>query len=187
MKHAFILAGGRSRRFGSDKTALQRDGHLILADVVAMLQNLNHDVTILGPDAGHLATLPCRILPDQTTYDGALPAIIHAFEIIKCERALVVAADMPFLNPDVVRLMWQHDASCNLVTLEGGIFPAIYSRSAVPTMQILADFGCRRMHDLHAHLAKNTDIIPKTEWFAQDPTAASLLNINSPEDFDGCP
>ncbi len=183
MRHAFILAGGRSRRFGSDKTALQRDGRLVLADVVTMLQALDHDVTILGPDTGHLAMLPCRILPDPTTYDGALPAIIHAFEKMKCNRALVVAADMPFLQPDVVRLMWRYGGSQDLVILEGGIFPAIYSQNAMPTMQTLMRSGTRRLHDLYRALQEKTHTVPRVEWYIPDPSALSLRNINTPKEW----
>lgn len=183
MKHAFILAGGRSRRFGSDKTALQRDGRLVLADVVAMLQGLNHDVTILGPKGGHLSTLACRVIPDATTFDGALPAIRHAFDGVACDRALVVAADMPFLNPDVVRLMWNYDAPCDLVVLEGGIFPAIFSRSAIPAMQDLIQSEGRRLHDLYTRLMATTHVIPKSQWCSKDPEALSLRNINTPEDW----
>lgn len=183
MKHAFILAGGRSRRFGSDKTALTRDGRLVLADVVTMLKGLHHDVTILGPNADHLVTLPCRIIPDEKTYDGALPAIIHAFDVTQCDRALVVAADMPFLQPDVVQMMWHHDGPCDLVVLEGGIFPAIYSSSAISAMQNLVETGCRRLHDLYTRLAENTHVIPEPQWRAIDPEALSLRNINTPEDW----
>lgn len=182
-QHALILAGGRSRRFGSDKTALTRNGRLVLADVVAMLQGLLYAVTILGPDTPHLATLPCRILPDETTYDGALPAIVQAFETLDCDRALVVAADMPFLHPNVVRLMWRHDDSCDLVVLEGGIFPAIYARSALPVMRDFIASGGRRLQDLHVRLQSNTHIIPESRWRLVDPVAASLRNINTPEEW----
>lgn len=183
LKHAFILAGGRSRRFGRDKTALRKNGRLVLADMVAMLQGLHHDVTVLGPDTGHLATLSCRVIPDETLYDGALPAIIHAFDVTDCDRALVVAADMPFLQPDVVRLMWRHKGPCNLVTLEGGIFPTIYSCSALPVMRNLVKSGGRSLQDLHACLEATTHTIPESEWRIQDPDAASLRNINTPEDW----
>lgn len=182
-QHALILAGGRSRRFGSDKTALTRNGRLVLADVVAMLQGLLYAVTILGPDTPHLATLPCRILPDETKYDGALPAIVHAFDALQCDRALVMAADMPFLQPGVVRLMWQYVAPCDLVVLEGGIFPAIYSRSALPTMRDFMVSGGRRLRDLHARLAPRTHTLPESCWRIPDPDGMSLRNINTPEDW----
>lgn len=183
MKHAFILAGGRSRRFGRDKTALRKNGRLVLADMVTMLQGLGHDVTILGPNRDHLVTLACRIIPDATPYDGALPAIIRALDIMGCDRALIVAADMPFLQPEIVRLMWQHDAPCDLVVLEGGTFPAIYSRSALPMMWDFIKSGSRRLQDLHARLKPNTHIIPESCWRIHDPEAASLCNINIPEDW----
>lgn len=183
MSHAFILAGGRSCRFGSDKTALRRDGRLVLADVVTLLKELHHDVTILGPGAGHLSTLLCRVLPDATPYDGALPAIIHAFENTDCDRALVVAADMPFLQANVIRMMQCHGDPHDLVVLEGGTFPAIYSRSAVSVMQSMVQSGSRRMQDLHARLADKTHVIPATQWRIIDPEGLSLHNINTPEDW----
>lgn len=183
LKHAFILAGGRSCRFGSDKTALRRSGRLVLADVVAMLKELQHDVTILGPSTGHLSTLLCRVIPDETSYNGALPAIIHAFEVVACERALVVAADMPLLQPDVIRMMECHGDPHDLVVLEGGTFPAIYSRWAVSEMREMVKSDLRRFQDLHARLAATTHTIPESQWRIVDPQGLSLRNINTPEDW----
>lgn len=183
MKQAFILAGGRSSRFGSDKTALRRDGRLVIADVVAMLQEHHHDVTILGPNSDHLASLACRVISDEVTFDGALPAIITAFDLLACDRAIVIAADMPFLQPDVVQMMWRYEGPCNLVVLEGGIFPAIFSSSAIPVMQDQLKSGSRRLHDLHTRLSATTHVIPKSQWSAGDPEALSLRNINTPEDW----
>lgn len=183
MKHAFILAGGRSCRFGSDKTALRRNGRLVLADVVAMLKGLQLDVTVLGPGTGHLATLPCRVIPDSTPYDGALPAIIHAFEKTICDRALVLAADMPFLQPDVIRMMQCHGDPYDLVVLEGGIFPAIYSQNALIEMREMMKTESRRLHELHARLAPKTHVIPASQWRIIDPDGSSLRNINTPEDW----
>lgn len=183
LKHAFILAGGRSCRFGSDKTALRRNGRLVLADVVTMLKELQYEVTILGPSTGHLSTLLCRVIPDEISFNGALPAIIRAFDVVGCDRALVMAADMPLLQPDVIRMMACHGDPYDLVVLEGGTFPAIYSCRVVVEMQEMVKFDDRRFQALHARLADTTHTIPESQWRIVDPDGLSLRNINTPEDW----
>lgn len=183
-KCAVILAGGQSRRFGRDKTALTLDGELLLARLVSMLRAEEFEVTLLGPPKAHFTALNCRIVPDTTPHEGPLPAIANALAQLPADRMLVVAADMPFLTPEMVQLLWQSSPVSALTYLEGEVLPAVYAKSALPTLQTLVASGERRLHHAHSTLHTVAHVIPTTIWTAIDPPHHSLANINCPEDWN---
>lgn len=182
-KCAVILAGGQSRRFGRDKTALIHNGRLLIAPLVEMLRDEAFDVTLLAPPKAHFAELHCHILPDHTPHEGPLPAIAGALERLDAERILVIAADMPFLTPSIARLLWLAAPSSALTYLEGEVLPAVYAKSALPTMRALVTNGERRLHRAHAALCSQAHMISIPVWKSIDPLCRSLTNINSPEDW----
>ncbi|PIR21410.1 MAG: hypothetical protein COV45_01295 [Deltaproteobacteria bacterium CG11_big_fil_rev_8_21_14_0_20_47_16] len=185
-KHALILAGGRSRRFGSDKTALSVNGKTLLSQLVENLNNDGCDISVLGPKHAHLLALGCRVIPDKSLYDGALVAIADAMELIKCDAAFVVAADMPFPNLNVIQLMWSQLNGYRAVFLENATLPAIYSASAIPVMRSLLESSERRLGQLNAATEPYSHYIPKSLWSSLDPQEWTTRNINFPEDWECC-
>lgn len=185
-KPAFILAGGQSRRFGRDKTALQVRGRLLLADLVATLHATGHEVCILGPQESHLLSLGCTVLPDFVQFDGALAAIAHVLAGEAYPHALIVAADMPFLHPDLVRHMWGHAQPGRAVLLEGAVLPAIYPKAALPLMRAVLGRGERRIQHFHTQLGRAVHCIPQALWKMRDPEGRSLLNLNTLADWEIC-
>jgi molybdopterin-guanine dinucleotide biosynthesis protein A len=187
-KCAAILAGGQSRRFGRDKTALMHHGRLLLAPLVEILHDEKFEITLLGPHKPHLEALGCRFLSDVTPHEGPLPAIAGALSRLNSECLLVVAADMPFLTQEVTRLLWQLSPEAILTRLDGAVLPAVYHRDALPTMTHLIQDGVRRLQDLHAALALHSHVLPADIWQSVDPHRRSLININEPGDWESlCP
>lgn len=183
-KCAVILAGGQSRRFGRDKTALMVDGELLLARLVTMLRAEGFEVTLLGPPKSHFTALDCRILPDATPHEGPLPAIANALSQLHADRILAVAADMPFLTPEMVQLLWQAAPNAALTRLEGEVLPAVFGATAGVAMNHLLQTGGRRLKDLMEALLTDSCVIPKLLWQTVDPGKISLTNINFPQDWE---
>lgn len=183
-KCAVILAGGQSRRFGRDKTALTWNGELLLARLVTVLRAEAFEVTLLGPPRAHFAKLGCSILPDQTPYEGPLSAIAGAMAQLAPRRMLVVAADMPLLTPEVVRLLWQAAPIAALTCLEGENLPAVFGATACATMNCLLQSGERRLKGLQHALSSSAHHIPAIVWQTIDPCRKSLTNLNFPHDWD---
>lgn len=182
-KCAVILAGGQSRRFGRDKTSLTWNGELLLERLVSMLRAEDFEITLLGSAKAHFAGLGCRILPDSTPFEGPLPAIANAVAQLHADRMLAVAADMPFLTSEMVRLLWQVAPSAALTSLEDEVLPAVYGKSALSTMTALVANGERRLHHAHKALYATAHVIPTKIWNTIDPHHHSLTNINFPEDW----
>lgn len=78
---AYILAGGRSRRFGSDKARACYQGEALILRQARQLQALGHRVTVVArcPDQYADLGLPtiADLEPDQGPTGGAITALHH--------------------------------------------------------------------------------------------------------------
>lgn len=101
-----VLAGGKSRRMGQDKTHMrwppdEPDAPTLLEHVVAIARQTSDDVMVVGyedvPPAG------ARVVPDALPDGGSLGGLYSGLRAARYERALAVATDMPLLNVRLLR------------------------------------------------------------------------------------
>lgn len=192
-----ILAGGRSKRMGRDKVWMVLDGQPLIEHVVRRLLPLADELLISAGDAQPygplLSTLPLpgRVVADVYAGFGPL-AGIHAGLRAACnDLALVVAADMPFLNVALIEHMIGLAAGVDAVVPQvddprkriGGPEPlhALYRRSCLPAIeahlaaydrQIICFFPEVRIRD-----------IPTEDVRRFDPSLLSFFNINTHDDW----
>ncbi len=105
---AIILAGGRSTRMGRNKALLQLHpgGLTLIESVVARLREADLPPTLLvtnTPD--DYAFLGIHMVPDDIQDAGALGGILTALAHSPYARNLIVACDMPFLSPALLKHM----------------------------------------------------------------------------------
>lgn len=104
-----VLAGGRSRRFGSDKLAAELDGRTLLERAVAAVRTVADEPIVVVPPGGEaassraLATNPgIRVVEDPEPFGGPLVGVLAGLRAARAPFALVVGGDMPWLAPDVL-------------------------------------------------------------------------------------
>src|SRR5438034_10314023 len=97
-----ILAGGRSRRMGRDKTRLRLGSKTMLGHVRAAARATGFPVRIIRRD-----TLPPRRGPSALAglRHGPLAGIYTALKTTQGEFVLFLAADMPFISPKLIALL----------------------------------------------------------------------------------
>src|SRR5215510_12326344 len=101
-----IQAGGRSTRMGGQPKALiELGGRPIIARVLAALAPAVDDVLLVTNTPELYAFLGLPMVGDVYPDHGALGGIYSGLEAAAGQAALTVACDMPFLHPDVVRLV----------------------------------------------------------------------------------
>ena len=102
-----VLAGGRSRRFGSDKAAALLDGRPLLDHVVEALAPQVDAVVVCGRRHASLPSLVDRLGPDLGPLGGLNAALHHAaahgFELV-----LTAGCDMPGFRPNVLATLIGH-------------------------------------------------------------------------------
>lgn len=186
-----MLAGGRSSRFGSDKLAAEREGVPLLHHAVLRVAEVADDVVVvLAPGASGAGLPPgVRVANDPTEGEGPL-AGLHAglLAAVRCDVAIVVAGDMPDIQPDVIREMLRvlDDSGADAVALQDGaearpIPIALRTWPAADAVHTLLHAGRRRLRDVVGTL--RTAVIDEATWTALDPERRTLVDVDEPEDL----
>ncbi len=182
-----VLAGGSGQRLGADKASLTFDGQTLLEIIVAKISPLCSDV-IVAYGSRHLGEgveTGTRFVPDAVPGQGPLAGLQAGLAAACEEFALVVACDMPFLNPRLLAYMAalprRYEALVPLAEDRWHTAHAIYARSCLPVIDGLLAQGGNRMEDLIWRL--DVQPVPEEEVRRFDPDALSLFNLNTPADL----
>lgn len=209
---AVVLAGGASTRFGSDKTAALVDGVTLLDRVIGVARTVADDVLVVGPRApgsprplsgtGAGAGAPassgspaevsevCRQIVEPEPRRGPLGGLAHGLAHVDSPVVLVLAADHPHLQPELLRSLIARladgDATVDAVVpmRDGRPEPlvAAYRTDVGPVAeQVLADGG-RSMRALLDRL--RVDWWAEEDWRRLDPIGASFDDVDEPGDLD---
>jgi molybdopterin-guanine dinucleotide biosynthesis protein A len=107
-----VLAGGQSRRFGSDKLAADVGGVPLVVraiEAVRVIPGLER-VVVVGPAPGIerawvevVEALGAEVVRDEEAFGGPLAGLAVGLRVLPEDAiAVVVAGDMPFLDPAVL-------------------------------------------------------------------------------------
>lgn len=190
---AAVLAGGLSTRMGTDKALLPlRPGDPPLgALVVQRLRHVASDVFVVTPDRPGYDALGARLVPDAYPGAAALGGIATALEAATYGHCLVVACDLPFLNPRLLR--WLADQPRDYDVLiprlpgesrqgRGAVFQtlhAVYGEGCLPAIRRrLAEDNLRVVGFFEEVLVREVTV---DEIRPLDPELRSFFNANTPE------
>lgn len=186
---AAVLAGGRSLRMGIDKTLLSVEGAPLVVRVAESVSTVcAHTVVVTNrPEALGDIDLPegVRVLQDTVAYQGPLGGLVTVLEHAEDEWVLAVAADMPWLRPELVRALWEARDGAQVVIPVGpkGSEPllALYHTSCLPAARAVLDSGRRRLVAILP--AVKVVEFPVESLRSFDPDLLSLVNVNTPEEL----
>lgn len=180
-----ILAGGESRRMGSDKSLLPIAGARFIDHVYRCLSSLFEEVLIVTNSTGLYADLPCRKVPDLYPGRGSLAGIHSGLRHAGQEKIFVAACDMPFLSADVVRRICQEKDTADIVVPRSaqGIEPlhALYARACLPAVEEAIGAGEKRIVSFFPQV--RVAEIAGALLADCDPQGLSFRNINTPGEY----
>ena len=103
----FILAGGQSRRMGTDKSLLTIDGQTFADRIATELSRVASSVTLVGniQASPTNASMPLKQIPDIYSRWGALGGVHAALSACLAKWALIIACDFPFATGDLFHRM----------------------------------------------------------------------------------
>lgn len=182
-----ILAGGKSRRMGTDKCFIRDpSGASVVESIIAKFDRIFPEVLVIANDAEPYERLGVTIQRDVIPDSGSLGGIYTALASAKYGRCFVVACDMPFLNEALIRHMVELPVSYDALVprLNGETEPihAIYRKTCIPAIERVLQAGGRRIVDFFDEV--KVQYLPREEILALDPEGLSFFNINTPEDLD---
>ncbi len=188
---AIILAGGRSQRMGTNKALLTMPGQAsetFLAHLVSTLAPLCAELLIVARDPtqfAHVALPDTRQVFDEKPGGGPLMGLYSGLNAMQATTALVVAVDMPFVQPALLAFLldcYQQDTL--IVPIVEGIpqvLLALYPRSILPHIETLLQQGKRAPRAL-LEIAP-VQYIEEERLRLVDPQLRSFIGINTSQDL----
>ncbi|MCA9672310.1 MAG: molybdenum cofactor guanylyltransferase [Myxococcales bacterium] len=178
---AYLLAGGRSRRFGDgDKLRAEIDGVSLLAHVAAELRPVASRVVAVADEADKYADLGIETIADDGSHQGPLVGLLAALGDLRADERwlLLVAGDLAHLRHAwLAPLLAARVDSDAAVAYRGGdrwqpVF-ALYSRAARHLVRRRLAEGQRSLQGLLDALGARA-VAPPDDW-------RRLINVNDRE------
>ena len=188
----YVMAGGASRRFGSDKALAELGGRTLLSHMCALVHAAVGNVRVVAP-TGRYAELEFSVLDDGWPDEGPLGGIITALGAtaashVSAEWNLIVSCDMPFITGEWLEfLSRQADASDAEVVVPRsgyGLEPlcGCWRTSAVTTLHAAFDEGVRKVTESMKRL--RMEVLDESHWKRFDTAGRLFWNMNTPQDYE---
>jgi len=183
---AFVLAGGKSARMGSDKAFLQLGDETLLSRALKVAGAVTGEVWIVG-DAKKFAAFG-RVIEDVYRDRGPLGGIHAALSSSATELNLMLAVDLPFVGPEFLEyLLSRARESGAMVTVPragGGLQPlcAVYWRRFSEVAEQSLREGKNKIDSLFATV--ETRVIEEDELVRAGFSAGMFRNLNTPEELE---
>jgi len=179
---AIVLAGGKSRRMGTDKSMLNQGGKPMIQHIIEQLRPHFNELIVSANDIERYSFLGVPVVPDLVPDQGPLRGIASALEKSNNELNFVVACDIPQINIRMARRLLSLAADCDgamPMTGDSHYEPlfAVYHKSLAPSAVELLDEGERRIAALYSRF--NFKYLRTSSV-----QAASIKNLNSIKDFE---
>ena len=191
-----VLAGGLSRRMGTDKALLPlRPGDPPLAAVVVeRLRQIAGEVFVVTPTRPGYEALGAPLVPDAYPGAAALGGIATALEAASHDHCIVVACDLPFLSTALLGWMAAQPRDYDVLiprlpgaSRQGGglvyqTLHAIYGKTCLPAIKRRLATGDLRVVGFFEEVRVRE--VSESEVRAVDPELRSFFNANTPDAAD---
>jgi molybdopterin-guanine dinucleotide biosynthesis protein A len=183
---AFVLAGGKSSRMGSDKAFLRLGEETLLSQALKIAGAVTREVRIVG-NANKFATFG-QVVEDLYRDRGPLGGIHAALSSSATELNLMLAVDLPFVGLKFLKyLLMRARESGAIVTVPragSGLQPlcAIYRRRFLELAEESLREGKNRIDSL---FRKDVAFVIEESELARASFSVEMFrNLNTPEQFE---
>jgi molybdopterin-guanine dinucleotide biosynthesis protein A len=183
---AFVLAGGKSSRMGSDKAFLRWGEETLLSHALKTASAVAREVRIVG-DVEKFAAFG-RVIEDVYRDRGPLGGIHAALSSTMTDLDLMLAIDLPFVGPKFLRyLMSCARESGAVVTVPragSGLQPlcAVYRREFAEVAEQSLRDGKNKIDALFETVP--TCVIEEDDLVQAGFSVEMFQNLNTPEEWE---
>ncbi|HKB14691.1 MAG TPA: molybdenum cofactor guanylyltransferase [Planctomycetota bacterium] len=181
-----VLAGGKSRRMGTDKRFLELEGRPLIERALDLLDARCAEVLVSANDPERLAHLRRRVVPDRLGADGPLAGLHAGLEAASNDLVLFVPVDAPHVASSLLDRLEEEaaegfDVVCG--STRKGVEPLVgyYRRRCVPAIEAAAKEGRLKVTDFFPHVRAR--VLTPAETAAADRPGGSYRNLNRPADL----
>ncbi len=179
-----VLAGGQNTRFPYLKGFIETGGSTIIARNIGLLVEVAGNVVISANEPEQYFRFGKPLVGDVVVPGGPMAGIYSVLRCTAAEWVLVVACDMPFIEPRLISYIRDRRVGDAAVALFGGMpqpLPGLYGRTALDAMREAIKRGSRSLISLLEVI--DTVLIEEDEVRRFDPDGRSFVNINTVEDL----
>jgi molybdenum cofactor guanylyltransferase len=182
---AFVLAGGKSARMGSDKAFLELDGRSLFDRALDLARAVTGEVNIVGDPEKFAAFAPA--VPDIYPARGPLGGIHAALAISTTDYNLILAVDLPFIEESFLQYLiaeaQSSEAVVTVASAAGHFHPlcAVYRKAFLPTAERALAEARNKLDTLFSEVPVR--VISEEELKAAGFDAEIFRNLNTPEDW----
>ncbi|MFG0331310.1 MAG: molybdenum cofactor guanylyltransferase [Phycisphaerales bacterium] len=177
----YILAGGKSSRFGSDKARAELDGRSLLLRQIDATELVCARVTVVVDRIGRYADLDVREIADRRPGGGPMSGLDAALHDSTTEWLLVLSCDLTHFDPAWLDdLLKSRSAEADAAAFHHNDrwepLCAIYHRRLISVVDERLRSGDRSLQDLLNSVAATKRPMP-SNW-------PSVAQVNTPDDLD---
>lgn len=177
---AFILAGGRSARMGSEKGLVEFRGQRMIQCIIHAAEGAGLPVSLIASDTRY-REFGIAVYSDEYPGLGPLGGLYTALRHCKTSELLLLSCDIPLLKSEHLFLLLERHRPGHITAAgdERGLHPlcAVYPAGILNEVEERIKAGNRRMLDLLGSMPLISVNIQ------QGGRTSPLLNFNSPADF----
>ena len=184
---AFILAGGKSTRMGSDKAFVECEGRTLLARALDLARSVTPDVRIVGSPEKFAPFAP--VIEDVFRDCGPLAGIHAALLSSPSELNLMLAVDTPFISWAFLQFLISQarnapEATVIVASFAGRSQPlsAVYRRDFAEVAENALRAGQYKIDRLFSEVRSR--IIGHEELQDAGFSSAIFRNLNTPEELE---
>ncbi len=180
-----IQAGGKSTRLPGDKALMPLAGVPLIEHVLRRVERLGDEILITTNRPEAYCYPGVRLVRDTNPGAGTLAGLQTAIQAASGNTVLVIACDMPFVEPDLLAHMVSLAPGVDVVVPRYGEFyepmQAVYARSCLPAIESALEAGEKRVVSFFPAVRVQT--VEAEMLKTLDPDGRSFFNLNTPEDF----
>jgi molybdopterin-guanine dinucleotide biosynthesis protein A len=185
-----ILAGGKSLRLGHDKVIERLGNTTLLEKVISRIDSFSQEIVIVTAEKRDFEQLSGNpkvktvtdILPGRGSLGGIYTGLVNSSFF----HNLVIAADMPFLNRELIGYMIETAEGFDYVIPRFGKFyeplHAIYSKNCISPIEDMINRDRRVIIELFDYVKVRYVDTEEIDRF--DPEHLSFFNINTKQDLE---
>ena len=179
---SIILAGGKSRRMGTDKALLELEGKPLLEKAIGICKAFSSKILISSNNLEHgIFGLP--VVRDEIENCGPMGGVYSCLKKSESNWNFIISVDSPFVEPEFLEFLIsnikEYDAIVPVSSKGEEPLIALYNISSLVELKKMMETGNFKMQNfIHS---VSTNWIDAQSWEKRYPKL--FYNLNRPEDL----